>query len=269
MICTPVPTIIQLGGTAGLNHYMFGIGAYIQEHYELNSGSVLLRTISGSNYVAASMLSPYSVRSIWRLWSKRLDDLATRRPWTGLWYMIRMMQHHSRQVVSTIPSARQQMHHIRIGNLSRMSNEWECSHTDDDAYLSAIHAGAFIPLICGWFWRSHRGLWCVDGGLPLPYTPRRLCDLSNAERTINISVVDCRSLFKLQLLFSAVHGIWSRRAHHIYQYRHGYAHAKSVLRPRLDALLTRRPHRFILPEMTGELTWNISTNRFNSPDHAP
>ena len=252
-------TTIQLGGTGGMNHYMFGVCAYIQEKYIIDD-TVILRTVSGSNYVGAALLSEFSVYSIWRLWSKRLDHLVISRPWTGLWYMIHMVRHHSQQILSSIPTNKRHQHYIRICSLSHMSTRWVNDNKDDDTYLSAILAGGFVPLICGWLWTNYMGEKCIDGAISLPFHRRR--EIRNKDREISVSVWNCPDTSMLQILNMVVQGIWSRRKHHKDQFKRGYSYADSVLRPRLDLLLERRTTPPIFINISGSLEWDISNKTF-------
>lgn len=255
---------IQLGGCAGLNHYMFGVGAYIQEHYILGE-EVQIQTISGSNYVGMCLLSGFSVESIWRLWSHRLDALFRSRPWTGLWEMCSMMEDHSRECVQKdfaqySSLERYGQHSIRIALLNRMVTRWFRAPDSLEDYLSAIFAGAFIPGICGRWWRLHRGHRCVDGGLRLPWTPRSTRPATPCPRTVSVSVWDCRTLSRARLAFLAVYGLWCGADQHRIQFAHGYIHAQTVLGPRLEELLPRRT--LPLPEMTGPLQWDPKQHIF-------
>jgi len=254
-------TTLQLGGCAGMSHYMFGIGAYIQEHYVLGE-DVRVRTISGSNYVGVSMLSSYSVESIWELWSRRLDDIVRARPWTGLLDMITVAQCHARSVLQTTQPSVQRMHqhHIRIAVLDDMATTWAREHTDHDDYLSAILAGAFIPGLCGRLWQWHRNKRCVDGGARLPWTQSHSCETD--ARTLSISISDQPDLSRVRLAWMVVAGLWSRMEHHKMQYMLGYEYARNFLTPRLDALLVRTPQRVLLPAITGHVHWDPATKMF-------
>jgi len=260
------PVRLQFGGCAGLNHYMFGVGAYIQEHYVLGP-DVEIRTVSGSNYVGMCMLSKYSVESIWRLWSARLDDLFRSRPWTGLWALWALVEDHSREVLQkdgqrqTLERYRQ--HSIRIALLGVMVTKWFRDHRSHEDYLSAIFAGSFLPGLCGGMWRLYRGYRCLDGGLRLPRTSRGSRSTpDHPERTLSISVWDCRTLSRRRLAWMAGSGLWCGSAQHAFQFSHGYAHARDVLAPRLETLLPHQSHR--LPEISGEVRWDAKRHLFRT-----
>lgn len=254
--------VLQMGGCAGLHHYMFGVGAYIQEMYVLDN-TVNVQPISGSNFVGAAMLSDRSVESIWKLWSARLDDLVQRRPWTGLYHLGTIMEHHTRDVVrQASPSVeRMQQHYIRVSVLDRMKTRWYHLHIAHADYVSAMCAGAFIPVLLGGLWTWHRNKRCIDGGVRLPWTtaskPR-----GGKNSTLSISITDSKTFSTFHLLWMAFYGIWSRAAHHRSQFAHGYAHAQSVLKPALDALLVRRPTRLVLPDVTGHVRWDSEQRAF-------
>jgi hypothetical protein len=241
---------------------MFGVGAYIQEHYEMDN-TVLIRTISGSNYVGVSMLSNRSVESIWRLWSSRLDDLVKTRPWTGLYHMISMATHHTRELVEVCVDSEQRMqqHHIRIGTLDTMKTDWVTTYVDSQDYASAMLAGAFIPGLCGRLWQWHRHKRCVDGGIRLPCTPSRTSPPSSV-KSLSISVLDNPSFTWYHLLWMLVAGLWSRLPHTRMQYAAGYVFARDHLVTRLDTLLTRRTQPMMLPAITGNIRWDPTQQMF-------
>jgi hypothetical protein len=235
---------------------MFGVAAYIQEHYVLDS-TVKVRTISGSNYVGCCMLSNMSVESLWRLWSRRLDDLVQQRPWTGLYEMITMGEIHAREVLDhcQIPLDRMQNHHIRVASLDSMETSWARSHTDSADYLSAILAGAFIPGLCGRMWRIYRGERCLDGGIRLPWTTSSP-DKGDGSKTLSVTVFDHPGIHKLRILWMCIRGLWARQKHSGMQYNLGYTYARTYLTSRLDAILVRRPVRLLLPEMNAHIRWD-------------
>jgi hypothetical protein len=248
-----VPVTIRMGGCAGLHHYMFGIGAYIQEHYVLGT-DLCLQSVSGSNYVMASMLSNHSVESIWRLWSHRLDDIVTHRPWTCYFHMFSVAEQNTREVIqATVGLDQMKQHQVRVCLLDRMQTVWVNDHTDAEDYLSAILAGSFLPGICGYLWRRYRHHRCIDGGMRLRCTP-----VADTTKTISISVFEGKTLsrYRWRLWWMALVGLWSCRAHHQVQYAHGYAHARDILRPQLDALLVRRACRLRLQSVAGHIRWD-------------
>lgn len=187
-------TRLQFGGCAGMNHYMFGVGAFIQEHYELDE-ELLIRTISGSNYVGMSMLSDWSVEGIWKLWSSRLDDLVKTRPWTGLYHMSAMVEQHTRGVVQACAHTpqRRDQHHIRVAMLDSMKTVWVCQYTGATDYVDTISTGAFIPGLCGRLWRRYRNHWCLDGGVRLPCTSRADPTAVRVS-SLSINVLDNRAI---------------------------------------------------------------------------
>lgn len=255
LVCKEMVKTLQFGGCVGMNHYMFGIGAYIQEHYVLDD-DVRVRTISGSNYVGASMLSAFSVESIWELWSSRLDDMVKTRPWTGLYHMIAMTQGHMPSVLQPGSHSLERMkqHHIRIAVLDHQETIWAHDHTDLEDYTSAILAGAFIPGLCGRLWHWYRHQRCVDGGVRLPWTQSHASDPRHS--TLSISVMDHPDLSWFRLAWMLVAGLWSRMPHLKMQYMLGYAYARDVLTPRLDTLLVRHPRRVLLPKISGHIHWD-------------
>lgn len=248
---------LQLGGCGGMLHFIFGLGAYIQEHYVLDE-TVTLRTISGSNFVAACMLSNRSVESIWRLWSRRLDDLVRQQPWTGLYHMMSMAKGHTAHVQSEL-EIRMQQHHVRIAGLDSMTTFWAHTHTDHKDYDAALLAGSFIPGLCGRLWTIYRGQRCLDGGVRLPYTRRRSMPL---ETTLSVNVVELPIFSYTRLVWMVLYGLWSRSTHHEWQYACGYEYAQQHLTPKLDTLLVRRSSRILLPELTGYIRWDLTQKKF-------
>ena len=71
--------MVYMGGCAGIHHLMFGVGSYIQEHYETDN--MVWSTVSGSGYVAACtlMVDFVALRDIWFNWSWRMTDLVLRQ----------------------------------------------------------------------------------------------------------------------------------------------------------------------------------------------
>jgi len=240
-------------------HFMFGVCAYIQEYYVLDE-TITLRTISGSNFVAASMLSKWSVESIWRLWSRRLDDLVQHRPWTGLYHMIHMAQGHTLQVTSEI-GTRMQQHQVRVAGLDSMTTFWAHGHTDHKDYNAAVLAGSFIPGLCGRLWFMYRGQRCIDGCVRLPYT-RPSNAPKTSETTLSFHVWELPMFSYIRLMWMYLYGLWSRRAHHKWQYTCGYEYAFQHLTPKLNVILVRRPCRVLLPECTGLIRWDIHQQKF-------
>ena len=94
------PTIL-LGGTGGLVHMMFGIGAFIEDHYDIEN--VNWKSISGSNYVVTSLCSKYSkysTSSIWKLWSLRQADLKHRYPLIFFFKLYKMIHAHTLSILT-------------------------------------------------------------------------------------------------------------------------------------------------------------------------
>ena len=247
---------IQLGGCAGAHHYMFGVGAYIEESYIIDT-STRLRSISASNFVCAAILSTRSTRSISQLWSRRLADLRRHRPWTGLYYLSAMMEDHIRHVLQFCTLERSKQHHIRITVLDTLRSIWAHDHTNLLDYCNALQAGAFLPGICGRFWYMFRNRRCVDGGLPKIQFYRNKPAVVD---TISISVFDSPTISKWYMLWLIVYGIWSSTGHHDLQFALGYAHARDVLQPSLDKLLVRRESPLRKLAIEGGVRWD-QTNR--------
>ena len=103
---------LYLSGCGGLHHMMFGACSYIEEHYDLDKIKEI-RSISGGNYVAAALLSNYSTRSIWELWSKRLSALIKDYPLTFLFKFYGMISKHSDDILQKL-SAKEQLKQYSI-----------------------------------------------------------------------------------------------------------------------------------------------------------
>lgn len=249
-----------------MNHFMFGVAAYIQENYHVHD-DVVVRTVSGSNYVGMSLLSGISVRSIWELWSDRLDDMVRHRPFWGILNMFSMVEHHTIEVLQRInlSSSRRNQHHVRVSILDTLQSVWISEHADKESYISAILSGSFIPFLCGFLWRKHDGKRCIDGGIRLPATTSRKYGNTIRENTLSISIWDNLEFGKLLTVWYVIRGLWSRKSVHHILYNSGYQHAKLRLKSQLDRVM-QPTNRTLYSMNTGErkIKWNQKSRIFAS-----
>jgi len=250
---------LHLSGCVGLHHMMFGICAYIEEHYDLDKLKQI-KTVSGSNYVGAALLSKYSTRSIWELWSKRLSALIKKYPISFLFKLYEMILCHSNDILKKYSKKQTRKHFILITYLFKLQKEWINNYSSLNDYRNCIIAGSFIPFISGItkIYYNFRNIKCIDGGL---------CNYNitnNSETNITSTdtlVINGRNFLSIitpiEYYKWMLYGLISTHDNHKIQFDTGYLYAQLFLKNELDKFLHPRTSKSkkILP-ITGKLDWN-------------
>lgn len=243
---------ISLDGCAGLHHMMFGIASFIEENYSLEN--VNLKTISGSNYVAASLLSKFSTRSIWHAWSMRQSKLLEKYPYSYFFKLYKMTEAHTLQILNSRAKQNFNNHYVLITYLFKFKKEWINKFHSNLDYVKCLIAGSFIPFFVAALQLRYyfRKIACLDGGIPfLPILNKHAVPKSD----IRISTPDFRkyiSTYKfIKWLF---YGLYSKHEHHKLQFNTGYSYAKKHLKNKLDKVLVNNPQKFI--QFEGKYEWN-------------
>ena len=247
---------LYLSGCAGLHHMMFGVCSYIEEHYNLDNIDEI-RTISGSNYVGAALISNYSTRSIWKLWSKRLSTLIKQYPITFSFKLYEMIKHHSNDVLKNFPNKKIRKHYILITNLFKLKKRWVKKFLSTDDYCNCIIAGSYIPFISGItkICYNYKNMNCIDSGLLNFCITKKKSSNTN---TLKIDIDDFLSVItKIEYYKWLISGLISTRKHHKIQFKKGYLYARLFLQDKLDKHLTKRTSeskKYLT--ITGKLEWN-------------
>ena len=229
------PTLC-LGGCAGLHHMMFGIGAYIDEHYKLDG--VNLKSISGSNFVCACMLSDVSTRSVWYCWSMRMTNLLKKYPLTYFFRLYPMTEAHTSEILT---NGKLRNHYVLISYMYRWKREWINEFRSSLDYAKCCVAGAFIPLLVTLLRLRYyfRGSACMDGGL----TCIPILNKHNVPKTdLRIYTSGFTKIIsKFTWWIWLFKGMCSTHQHHKIQFETGYKYAEIYLKPALDRLLINEP----------------------------
>jgi hypothetical protein len=258
---------IDLGGCVGMIHAMFGVGAVIQESYDLKG--VILRTRSGSNFLGACIAHELDVSIVWRLWCARQQALYEKYPWTYFFRLMGMAESHICDVIGTTAKLSIQ-HQVLLGFVDRWARFFV--HMQGENYTKALIAGAFIPLLFGALWSEHPiGGRCVDGEFPLlPRSRESDACIGNAQV---IYVRACPEMTPfgtvLQMLCWKFTGLLGRRnAHFDDQFSAGQKWARNTLIPKLDKLLPLSTSE--TKQRIGQATADVverCAGRFNYVDH--
>lgn len=249
---TTGPTIL-MGGTGGLVHMMFGIGAFIEDHYDIEN--VNWKSISGSNYVVTSLCSKYSTSSIWKLWSLRQSDLKHRYPLTFFFKLYKMIHAHTQSILT---QNQQFANYILISFLYQRKREWVHDFRSATDYVDCVVGGSFIPLVVGMLQMhsTFRKQGCIDGGVGMfPIVKRD--QVPKTDLTISTKQFT-KSISQWTVFMWIVCGIYSSHQHHVLQYNTGYEHARVHLKDQLDQLLPLRSDEVDYQVATGDVRWNGS-----------
>ena len=253
---------LYLSGCGGLHHMMFGACSYIEEHYDLDKIKEI-RSISGGNYVAAALLSNYSTRSIWELWSKRLSALIKDYPLTFLFKFYGMISKHSDDILQKLSAKEQLKQYILLTYLFKGEKKWMNNFTSNDDYRECVIAGSYIPCFNGVtkIYYKYQKQCCIDGALckyPIingPTTNDKDTDILKINKNDFSSIVPTTTL-----LFWLIYGLFSTYEHHKKQFDIGYLYAKLFLKNKLDKLLlprTDKSQKYL--NITGKIKWSQNT----------
>ena len=193
-----VPDTLRIGPTAGCVHYSFGVACFLEDNYSIPE-DLVYETVSGGNYIAASMIHS-NARHGWDMFSLRSCDLASRtNPWEYVSQMYNLVQDHCEDFIRSTrkfhPNKRNHKVAVCLGTLGYLGRVWPDSFHSIQDYANCLVGGSFIPYLTsmcahGWHWRGKK---VCDGAFRI-YFDRAL---------VATFVILCCSVVRARVLLSA------------------------------------------------------------------